>query len=340
MSSTLFTSNTFICFMAGFAALLPQHASADEIMLDNGVRITGTVTALSGDTLSVATDYAEPIKLKIGRITKIVTDKPVEIRTKSGETLKGSLKTSDNGMLAVEQSAGRGRVELDMKDVLAINPPPLGQWSGSVVAAGNYQTGNTDRTAFRLGADAVKRGEKDRFSMRFLYDISEEKDVLSSRSVYGALKYDYFFTKKLYGYLGVELLNDKFKDLNLRTIVGPGVGYQIWDEPQKALAVEAGLAYYSDDHRIASDKSWIAARLAANFRYKISDSIMFTNDLVLYPSLGNMADFNLRNEAAIATGLGSGWSLRLANILDYNNSPAAGTKSTDSNFLVGLQYAF
>jgi len=340
MSSSFSARSTFICLIAGIAALFPLHASADEIVLDNGVRITGTVTGLSGDLLSVTSDYAEPIKLKVSRITKISTDNPVEIRTKSGETLKGSLKTGDNGMLAVEQSAGRGRVELDMKNVLAINPPPVGQWTGSVVAAGNYQTGNTERTAFRLGADAVRRGEKDRFSMRFLYDISEEKDVLSSRSVYGALKYDYFFTKKLYGYLGVELLNDKFKDLNLRTIVGPGVGYQIWDEPQKALAVEAGLAYYSDDHRIASDKSWIAARLAANFRYKISDSIMFTNELVVYPSLGNMADFNLRNEAAIATGLGSGWSLRLANILDYNNSPAAGTKSTDSNFLLGLQYAF
>lgn len=336
-----FTVRTaLVCLFTGLVALFPLQASADEIVVDNGVRLKGTVTGLSSDLVTVTSDYAEPIKVKTSRISGITTDNTLEIHMKNGEILKGNLKTGDDGVVTVEQGVGRGRVVVDVKNILAINPPPVKPWSGSVVAAGNYQTGNTDRSAFRLGADAVRRSEKDRFSMRFLYDISEEKDALSSRSVYGALKYDYFFTKKLYGYLGVELLNDKFKDLNLRTVVGPGVGYQIWDEPIKALAVEAGLAYYSEDHKIAKDKSWIAARLAANFRYKITDAIMFTNDLVLYPSLENVSDFNLRNEAAIATSLGAGWSLRLANILDYNNTPAVGKKSTDSNSLIGLQYAF
>ena len=328
-----------VCFFSGLSILLPPQASADEIVMDNGVRLKGTVTGLAGDLLTITSDYAEPIKLKASKITSITTDHPVQIQMKNGEILNGNLRT-DAGIITVEPYAGRGHVTVDFKNISAINPPPVKPWSGSVVAAGNYQTGNTDRSAFRLGADAVRRSEKDRFSMRFLYDISNERDVLSSRSVYGALKYDYFFTKKFYGYLGVELLNDKFKDLNLRTIVGPGVGYQIWDESRKALAVEAGLSYYSDDHKIAKDKSWIAARLAANFRYKITDTIMFTNDLVLYPSLENFSDFNLRNEAAIATGLGSGWSLRLANILEYSNAPAPGIKSTDSNSLIGLQYAF
>lgn len=330
----------FVCVFAGLVALLPLQASADEVVMDNGVTIKGTVTELSGDQLTITSDYAEPIKLKTGRISKIKTDNPVEVHMKNGEILKGNLKTGGDGIFAVEQAAGVGREGIDMKNILAINPPVVKQWTGSVLAAGNYQTGNTDRSAFRLGADAVRRSDKDRFSMHFLYDIAEEKDTMSSRSVYGALKYDYFFTKKFYGYLGVELLNDKFKDLNLRTIVSPGVGYQIWDDPIKALAVEAGLSYYSNDYKVASDKSWIAARLAGNFRYKITDSIMFTDELVLYPSLGNFSDFNMRNEAAISTALGSGWSLKLANILEYNNAPATGTKSTDSNSLLGLQYAF
>lgn len=339
MMQKVIVRTAFMCVFTGLCALLPQYVSADEIVMDNGVRLKGTVTNLNGGLLSVTSDYAEPIKLKANRIVSITTDKPVQIQMSNGEILNGNLRT-DAGIITVEPYAGRGHVTVDFKNISAINPPPVKPWSGSVVAAGNYQTGNTDRRAFRFGADAVRRSEKDRFSMRFLYDISDEKDALSSRSVYGALKYDYFFTKKLYGYLGVELLNDKFKDLNLRTIVGPGVGYQIWDESRKALAVEAGLSFYSDDHKIAKDKSWIAARLAADFRYKITDSIMFTNNLVLYPSLENVSDFNLRNEAAIATSLGAGWSLRLANILDYNNAPAVGTKSTDSNSLIGLQYAF
>jgi putative salt-induced outer membrane protein YdiY len=68
--------------------------------------------------------------------------------------------------------------------------------------------------------------------------------------------------------------------------------------------------------------------------------ILFTDNLILYPSLEHLADFNLRNEVAIATTLDPGWSLKLANTLEFNNAPATGTKKTDSNFLIGLQYAF
>ncbi|MDD2583148.1 MAG: DUF481 domain-containing protein [Desulfuromonadaceae bacterium] len=340
MLQKISASTMLLFFITGLGALFPLQASADEIIMDNGVRIKGTVTNLTGDYLSLTSDYSEPIKLMTTKITGITTDRPVEIQMKNGEVLKGNLKTGADGVLAVEQVAGRNRVVIDVKNISMINPPPVSQWSGSVVAAGNYQTGNTDRSAFRLGADAVRRSDNDRFSVRFLYDISKEKETLSSRSFYGSLKYDYFFTKRFYGYLGVELLNDKFKDLNLRTIVGPGVGYQVWDEPRKALALEAGLTYFSEDLKSANDKHWISARLAANYRYKITETIVFTNNFVLYPSLENMSDFSLRNEAAIATSLGSGWSMKLANILEYDNAPAVGIKKTDSNFLLGLQYAF
>lgn len=329
-----------VCFLTEWTVLLPHQASADEIVMDNGVHIKGTVTNMTDDLLSLTSDYSEPIKLKTNKISGITTDSLVEIQMKNGEVLKGTLNTDADGILVVEQVTGRGRVVIDLKNISSINPPPVKQWSGSVVAAGNYQTGNTDRSAFRLGAEAVRRSDNDSFSMRFQYDISEEKNNLSSRSFYGSLKYDYFFTKKFYGYLGVELLNDKFKDLNLRTIVGPGVGYQIWDEPRKALALEAGLTYFSEDYKIANDKRWISARLAANYRYKITETLMFSDYLVLYPSIEKISDFSLRNEAALSTTLGSGWSMKLANVLEYDNTPATGKKSTDSNFLLGLQYTF
>jgi putative salt-induced outer membrane protein YdiY len=308
--------------------------------MDNEVRIKGTVTNLAGDFLSLTSDYSEAIKLKTSKIIGITTDNPVEIQMKNGEILKGNLKTSADGIITIEQVAGSNRVVIDVKNISAINSPPISQWSGSVVAAGNNQTGNTDRSAFRLGLDAVRRSDKDRFSMSFFYDISNENVTLTSRSFYGTLKYDYFFTKKFYGHLGVELLNDKFKDLNLRTIIGPGVGYQVRDVPKQALAVEVGLTYFSEDYKIANDKSWISARFATNYRYKIRETIMFTNNLVLYQSLENISDISLRNEAAIATSLGSGWSMKLANILEYNNAPVVGIKNTDSNFLLGLQYEF
>lgn len=320
--------------------LAPQLVLADEIVLDNGTRFTGTVTGLAGDTLTLTSDYAEPIKIKKERINRISTDNPVELHLVSGEIIRGKLKTGDDGRIVVDEGDGRSSAGIDLKSITAINPPPAGKWHGSVTLSGSLQSGNTDRSGLSFSAEALRRGDNDRFSMRFLYNIAQEDDKMNTRNVFGALQYDYFFTKRFYGYLGVELLNDTFKDLNLRAVVGPGVGYQVWDDPKKALSLEAGIAYFSEDLKEQEDKRWMTARLAANFRYKLTEWLMFTNRLVLYPSLESMSDFTLRNEAALLTTIGAGWSLKLADVLDYVNNPPAGIKSTDSLLTVGLQYAF
>jgi putative salt-induced outer membrane protein YdiY len=208
------------------------------------------------------------------------------------------------------------------------------------LAGGNIQSGNNDRSAFAFAAEAVRRGDKDRFSLQFLYNIGQDKGTMSTRNAFGAMQYDYFFTKQWYGLLSVSLFNDTFQDLNLRVIVGPGIGYQVWDDKQKYLSLEAGVAYLSEDLKSHPDKSWFTARLAGNFKYHITDNIFFSDQLILYPSLENFSDFQLRNEAALTTSLGASWSLKLANILDYVNSPAVGVKSTDSNVILGIQYGF
>jgi len=159
--------------------------------------------------------------------------------------------------------------------------------------------------------------------------------------VFGAVQYDYFFTKKFYVYpANVSLYNDTFKNVILRTIAGPGVGYQVWEDPDKSLSLEAGISYFNIDLKDQEDQNWIVARLAANCRFKLTKWLVFTDRLVLFPSLENANDFLLRNEAALLTAVGAGWSLRLADVLEYVNNPAEGKKKTDSLLTFGLQYGF
>jgi putative salt-induced outer membrane protein YdiY len=136
------------------------------------------------------------------------------------------------------------------------------------------------------------------------------------------------------------MLNDRFKDLNLRTIVGPGVGYQVWDDAKKALRFEGGISYFSEDLRDQEDNQYITARVAANLEYHFTDSLVFTDDLMVFPSIEEFGDYTLRNEVAIATSLGAGWKLKLSNILELNNNPPPGIEETDLTWLLALGYAF
>jgi putative salt-induced outer membrane protein YdiY len=328
----------FACF---FSAISGGLAISDELILDNNDRLTGTVSTLENGTLILKTDYSEPIRIKTDRIRQIFTDQSVEVHLESGEVLKGKLKSED-GRVVVEPSMERAATAFQWNRVTAINPPtvPPVKWTGSVTAGGYTESGNSDRTGATLGFNAVRRAERDRYSLRFLYNYAEEDNQLSARDYYGAAKYDYFFTKKFFGYLSAEGLSDEFKDLNLRIVLGPGVGYQIWDIPEKSLSVEAGLSFFSEDLDQGVDDQWITGRLAANLFWKLYDSLVFNDYLVIYPSLENTGEYQLRNEAALSTPLASGWSLRLANILEHDSAPPVNVKKSDWLTTLGVQYGF
>jgi putative salt-induced outer membrane protein YdiY len=328
-------------FLWGFA-LVADGASADEVILVNGDKMTGTVVKVEGGKLTIKTEYADAVEIQAEKIKSIITDNPAEVHLLGGEVLKGKIRTTEDGKLAVEASPERAAATVEMSKVTAINPPPKppAKLTGNITLGGAYQSGNTKRRNFSVAADASIKGERDRFGIRFLFNYADEKEEVTARNIYGSLKYDYFFTKRFYGYLGLEMQKDRFKDLNLRTIVGPGVGYQVWDDPVKFLLFEAGLAYYSEDRRVAEDDSWVAARLAAAFRYTLSKYLTFSDRLEIYPSLANSNDFTLRNEAAILSPIGAGWSLKLANILEYDNDPPVNVSKTDVTWILGLQYSF
>ncbi len=279
-----------------FFSVYSGKVSADEIVLENNDRLTGTVTGIENGILTLTTGYSEPIKIRVEKIKKIITDKP--------------------------------------------SSAPPGKWKGGVTIGANLQSGNTDRASASVGAEATRRTEQHRFSLRFLFNYAEEDGELSARNTYGAFKYDYFFTKKLYGYSGIELLSDEFKDLNLRTVAGPGVGYQIWNNIVKSLLFESGVSYFSEDLDKGEDDHWVTARLAGNLTLTIFGPITFSDYLIVYPSLEDFGEYQLRNEASLLSPLASGWALKFANILESDSDPPAGVKKSDLNWILGLEYKF
>jgi putative salt-induced outer membrane protein YdiY len=254
--------------------------------------------------------------------------------------LKGKIQTKDDGQVIVEKSAERETASIELPKIASVNPPPRKEWSGSLTAGGNIQTGNTSRKGVSVAAELTRRTEVDRLRLRYLFNYAEEDHQMNTRNHYGDVHYSYFFTKQFYAYGSVEMLNDKFKDYKLRLIIGPGVGYQVWEDPVKSLSFEAGLSYQNNNYYEGKDDDFVTARLGLDFRYKILNFITFSDKLLFYPSLGQGGDYILRNEAALTAPMGARWALRLANIIDYDSNPPPRIGKTDVQWILGLQYSF
>jgi putative salt-induced outer membrane protein YdiY len=335
-----FKITTILIITIIFVAYI-SNVSADEIRLVNGDKLTGSVIKMENETITFATEYSPSIEIQRSKIMKITTDSPVNVHLKNGEVLKGELNTSPDGLLMVAPSGGRTEVSVEWPDISSFNPPPVtSSWKGNVNLSSGLQSGNTDRSSVSFGADALKRTEKERFSLQLLYNYAEEDNNETASNTYAAVKYDHFFNKKTFGYLSIEMLNDKFKNLNLRTVFGPGVGYQIWDTKAKSLSVEGGVSYFSEDLKEGEDDQWATARLAGDFTYNINDRVTFLDHLILYPSIEDAGEYTLRNEAVLASVLEGDWSMRFSNIFERDSEPSAGIEKDDWQWLLGLQYDF
>jgi putative salt-induced outer membrane protein YdiY len=330
------------CLVLILVFFVSGYALADEVVLKNGDRLSGKILEIKDGVLTLETSYSEPIILKFDEVLQMSSSEPVELHLADGEILKGSITTGANRQVAVEAGPEREAVAVGMNNIVALNPPPKepATWKGNINVGGNWQDGNTDTMNVSAGALAVRRTENDRFLINFLYNKSEDDGRRTAENTWGQLKYDYFLSPKWYLYLNVDMLSDEFKDINFRTSVGPGVGYQFWEGDDKSLGLEAGVSYTNEDRDVGEDTDWLAARVGINFLYRLFDRVLFTDQFVIYPNLDDTGEYTLRNEAAFVTDIGASWALRLSNIWERNSNPGPGLEQDDFTWILGLQYSF
>jgi hypothetical protein len=120
--------------LLGFLLILGAGQTlADEIVLENGNVLTGTIEKVEGGKLILKTDYSQPIKIQTSKIKKANTDKPVGLYLSSEESVKGKVQTGQDGKLLVEHAPWDTERRLPMDPGFAVHtlslssssfPPP------------------------------------------------------------------------------------------------------------------------------------------------------------------------------------------------------------------------
>jgi putative salt-induced outer membrane protein YdiY len=314
-------------------------AFADKVEFGDNNILQGTVSTLEGGTLIFSTAYGDKVKIPVAQIKNISTDKPVTIKMTNDSILSGKLTTLEDGQVGVILEPMGQTVSFKWEQVKNINEPP-GRWTGSFAAGGTVQSGNVERSSVSVGFDARRDWEHDRFQFRFLHNYAEDTGNITSRNTFGAMKFDHFFTENFFTGLSLELLKDEFKDLNLRAIVGLGLGYRVWNDNVKTLELEAGATFFSEDVDLGTDDQFISGRVGITYSYKLLENLLFKDYMLYYPNFEKPKQYRLRNEASLISQLGQGWSLKLTHIFDQNSDPAPGVEDKDQQFIFALQYSF
>lgn len=271
----------FLCFCL---SLIAAPASADELIMRDGSRLLGTVVKRTDGTLEFKTEYAGTIKVKWAEIAEVVSDKPMEFLLTDDSTVKVTRVTNNVDDMIVEGESASGLPPQTLgQDVVAnINPEPWHKgegrkFTGVVNFAFERERGNTDQDEIDWDTSVTLRGKNDRFRGFGEYekDVNDNSTTKKKWKLEGS--YNYFFTRRWYTGAFMRLEHDKFADLDLRTSVGPLIGYQWFESDDLNLSTTTGLSYVDEDFINQDDDSYVALPWGIDF-----DMMLFKTNIQAY----------------------------------------------------------
>ena len=326
-----------------FAAQLCGIATADEVRLANGDRLTGKVSGIDGDKLVFKTDSFGEVKIPAKEVSALSTDNPVTVEFKEGGYATGRLSSPGGGKINLTGQSDT-RSEFQLTAVKAVFPDgkipvPQFKWKGRINVGASQTRGNTDNKAFNLDAEAKGRGEKDRITISAEYNRESSDGVDSADDARLAAQYDRFLTKKWYLYLQGSAERDDFADLNLRTTIGTGAGYQIIDTERTQLSIEAGPTYVNEDLQTAEDRDFISGRWAVNFEMDIFDKFaqLFHNHEGLV-NLEDTSDVLIKSKQGARIPFRDSFNVTAQVNWDHDTKPAPGNKKNDTKYILSVGY--
>jgi len=372
--------------------LIAIPALADQIVLKNGDRLTGSITKSDGKQLVIKTDYAGDVTVKFDAIQSLTSTGELNV-TLGGKTVVGSLTTSGADVVVATKTSGP--VEAPLASVTLVRSPAeqaayektlhpglLDGWAGGANLGFALTAGNSETKNLNIGFNGTRTGFHDKL---ILYETSiyatTSKLALqpipaqtTANSNSGGIRYDHDFAPRVFGFGSADFFNNSLQNLDLRYILGGGLGYHAIKTPNTTLDLLAGINYthesFSDlmetvtnptppppTSTIFYNHSDSSASLTVgdNFTHKLGTNTVFTQTLLLYPSFSqtNIAfpgatpddvrifrgAFNLGLVTKLHKWLG--WQLTVADVFD--NHPLASNPPIERNdvtLATGLNISF
>lgn len=335
----------FKCLLYLASGLYATVSLADQATLSNGDRISGILIEQTLDKVVIETPYAGKITIKRNEISRLSTDHRLRIQLRDGRWFDGLLKEDPSGHLIIE-TPNREPVTVNGLDTItAIGAVPSGkpmkyEWRGNITLAGEKQSGNTDTDKLNIHSRVVAEKKKhDRFTIEAMLAREHADNRLTKEQYRLNGKYDHFFRKNWFGFVGTAFEQDPFRDIDLRSVISAGSGYQFYDSDALRLSLEAGLSYTDTRFKVDQDDSYAGFNWGLNWEQSLlGERLKFFHRQHGNQGLDSIDNLIIKAQTGVRIPIAAGLSASAEYDLDWDRSPPDNTDSTDNTYLLGVDY--
>ncbi|HWB52684.1 MAG TPA: DUF481 domain-containing protein [Tepidisphaeraceae bacterium] len=330
------------CFFVGFLACLCPLAFAGEVTFKNGDHLSGTVTAVDDNKLQIDSKMVGKVTVSLSDVSSFTTDLPVKATLKNGTIVDAAVSTNSTSTTA--PSVVRA---IPRDQIAKIEPASLAQpWKGDVLVGATVQSGNTRASQVNFSADAVRRWESSRLTLKGQYIFGRQynraTNTKSTTSDYGEFssQYDYFISKKLYAYGLFKAQHDGVADLQIRLEPSAGLGYQWHESPIWKFSTEAGLGWTYEDYSPGGVDEYTTARVAYHYNRKLTPGLAFVHDLEILPSVQDISQFVANADAGLRADFTKQMFSEFKVEWTYNSKPAPDACNNDLRYIASFGWHF
>ena len=334
---------------------------ADQIVLKNGDRLTGTIQKSDEKALVIKTEFAGEVTVQWPAIQDLKSDQPLHVGLKDGKTVVGPVTTTDGKLEIATKSAGT--VEAPKESVVVIrsdaeqsdweklqHPGLLQGWTGGVNVGFGLTAGNSETKNLAVAFNGVRTGLHDKLSLYAgsVYstnDLATAATRVTANTNRGGARYDRDITPRLFGFVNTDFFTDALQDLNLRSVVGGGLGFHAIKRPDTTLDILGGINYTRENYTQLAPlprliHNFAAAQIGDELMHKIGKSTVVLQRAYFFPNLSDSGEYRATFDFGTVTKISKwlGWQNTFGDV--YVTNPPTGKKKNDVVFTTGLNVTF
>jgi putative salt-induced outer membrane protein YdiY len=358
------TSVLFLSVLSVLAVLTPS-ARADQLTLKNGDRLTGIIVKSDAKTVLIKTEFAGDVNVQWDAVSSMVSSQPLHLLLRDGQTVVGTVTTTDGKLNVATKAAGEITAPKDTvievrnddeqkahdAEVDRLRNPRLTDfWSGLLDTGLSVTRGNSATLAYNLSAKAVRATTRDKITVYstavYANDDTTPPNRTTAHAIRGGLRGDFNVSERLFVFGFTDFEYDQFQDLDLRNVLGGGLGYHVIKAKSTTFDVFGGGDYeqefFSAIPAFPTGLTRKTGEIVAGeeFDAKLNGRTTLAEKFSLYPNVSNTGEYRFQFDATAATKLKTWLSWQVTYSDRYLSDPLPGLKKNDVLLSTGLRLSF
>jgi putative salt-induced outer membrane protein YdiY len=225
-----------------------------------------------------------------------------------------------------------------------LHPGLLEGWQGGANVGFALTRGNSQTKNLALAFTAQRKTLDDKLGLyaNTVYASNDAPGAIPSttaNAIQGGIRYDHDLSSRVFAFINGDFQTDDLQNLDLRSVLGGGLGYHAIKSEATTLDFLGGINYTREKYSLFT-RNFAAATIGEELSHKVGAGTLITQQLYFYPDLSDPGEyrgtFNFGTVTKISKWLG--WQNAFGDI--YVTNPPTGKKQNDIIFTTGLNVSF